>query len=661
MLQFLVPMWLVVLLPVLGMVLWLHRKKAVDVPLIHFGAIRFIQSIQAQQRASHTLSNRWLLFLRLLMMTLLLAAFASPVWQVADQRSDDGATALILDATASMCRKIGKENAWQRARQQAIAWLTAHPQESVMVYVLKDELTPLLNEPTLNHAYLAQQIRQQDVSFAQGHFDSLMQLPETIPIGKLLLFTDAQASGFPHDPQSWLHMVAERACEIHDVMPEPINNISITDVRCVDRSVAGQHQVLIECTISNSSARRVQVPLDVMLLGTRLAGQAEVDLAPGTEQSKSITIPLDTPDALHAQLRLNVVDELDWDNWVDVILPAQIQPAVRTLGTPQLTRPLQRLFTSHHYQTLPGPRGKDTLLIASPENTAENSLIDEHLQQNGTVMWLLHDDASVGAFAQYARAHFPDTMPGLWESRQTLVPDFWQWTWGQSTWLDVFKQGYEVPLTKMISSKVLIWDRIGADDDHSTWEIMAKHGGQPVVMYRWVEGSVLLVIVMPTDDWVERFKNPAMLGLLLHLGDYALHMPYQLLSAYPGNPQNVDYLWEPMVNQAARLVHPFNGKVYSQPWDGKPICLTEPGVYTLKDILEPLRNLAQTTAGVHRREVDLNKIDTAAYSKPGEYSPSTNSKEPLQLWPWMLLMVLLLATVEAVYAHQLHERSVVDG
>ena len=116
MLQFQDPYWLFAMLPVAGVLLWIHRHKTKELPLLHFGAMRFITSIQTKSNVAQALSNRLLLLLRLLMMCLLIIAFASPVWQVVKHRSATGCSLLLVDATASMCRTIGEKNAWQLAR-----------------------------------------------------------------------------------------------------------------------------------------------------------------------------------------------------------------------------------------------------------------------------------------------------------------------------------------------------------------------------------------------------------------------------------------------------------------------------------------------------------------------------------------------------------------
>ncbi|HCD31565.1 MAG TPA: hypothetical protein DER01_04105, partial [Phycisphaerales bacterium] len=64
----------------------------------------------------------------------------NPVWKVIKQRTDAGCTLLLVDATASMYRKIGDQTAWQLARTQAIDWMSQHPDDPVLLGILTDQL-----------------------------------------------------------------------------------------------------------------------------------------------------------------------------------------------------------------------------------------------------------------------------------------------------------------------------------------------------------------------------------------------------------------------------------------------------------------------------------------------------------------------------------------
>lgn len=654
------------ILPVAGVLLWIHRRRVVDLPLIHFAAIRFIQPIVSQSRSSSKLSHHLLLLLRLLMMTVLIAGFASPVWQGADQRSAGGCTLLLVDATASMCRSIDNQSAWDRARQQTVTWLSNHPDQSVLIGVLNDQLHLILNQPTRNHSYLVDELNSMQVSYAHGNWLDVSDISKWDDVRHIELFTDTQASAFPMNASDWHDLIGERSCVIHDVMPEPLHNIAINNVYVRDVSHDGQHVINLEYTIRNTGSQAVNVPVTIDVDG-ETRNETVTELIPaGDKQYHKLQLTLEQPHTRPITVKLTTPDEIDWDNEMTSIIPQQFDPKVMTLGDRSVTQPMQRLFEAHHYQAIKQPAYKDTLLIASPTDTVQTQQIHDHIQHHGTVMWLLHDQPSVDAFATYVAQHIPDMTPTKWETRQTLVPDFWRWQWEDAdNWLKPFKQGYESPLAQMTSSQVLLWDQPNTPDFKSQWQVIATHGGQPVVLWQWVNDTSMLVIAMPTADLLQRFKEPAMLSLFLRLGDYAVRFKDQLFQPYPGNPDFVGWPeWMPDVHVPANLIWQSGDKQITAPWDHQPVKRDKPGLYTLRKRYEPDmgKRLAIKSIRVHPKEsVDGTKIDAAAYSNLGSQTVITQPSKRVELWHWLVLIALLLTCAETLLTRHLIKREVLHG
>ncbi len=594
------------------------------------------------------------------MLGLLLLACSNPVWKVIKQRTDAGCTLLLVDATASMYRKIGDQTAWQLARTQAIDWMSQHPDDPVLLGILTDQLRLVLDEPSLNHSYLANQLQSQDPSYAHGDWLDISSLAHWDEVRRVHLFTDAQANTFPSTSEYWKDILESRTCRIHDVAGALTHNIALYDVTARDVSTEGQHVVSLDYSVQNNSSQLARIPVTIFFDGQNVERQ-NVTVLPGQNTSASIRLALASPDAFPAKIQLNVDDDLGWDNLMYCLLPEQIQPKVRTLEQSPMLSQMQQLFRSHDYHVGSRTSHQDTLLITSPVDTSQTQDVHDHLSNKGTVMWLLHDDASVAAFRHYAQSHISDTLPQKWESRQTLVPDYWQWDWQQSGWLTPFKKGYESALMKMTSSKVLLWEPTSEDAFAKQWAVLATQGGEPVVMWRWQDDSMLLVIVMPTIDLQQRLNEPAILGLLLRLGDYATKFGYQLSRPHPGNPDSVGCQWEPKVNTPANLIWEFDDQQSIDRWDGLSTKLDKPGLYTLRKLYGPnmSQSLATQAVRVHPKESGFEKINLADFEQWDTALQQATDVKPLLLWPWLLVTVLILAGVESIFVHRLVRQEVV--
>lgn len=660
MIHFIEPIWLLWSLPTLGVVWWLHRRPSRSLPLVRFGAMRFIQSIYTGRRTTRKLAHRLLLLLRLLLILLLFGAFASPVWHAGEQRSTGRATAVIVDATASMCRMVDDKKVWVLAKDQAIDWMAQHRAEPVMLYVLTDQLRPLLDEPTLNHAYLAQTLGQLDVSYARGRLDQLRSLTQWDKVQHVHVFTDGQATGFPAS-QVWHQMLGSRGCQIHIITDKPMHNVAITQIKCMDISDATGHVADLHLTVTQTGGAMQQVPLHISVDG-RTIKQDPIQWRDSHGISRSTAVRVLQPGAAPARVRLDVMDDIAWDNVMNFVIPRQIQPAVRTLGNSDLLIDVQRLFEADNYKLSKSSDPLDTLLIASPSDSTSNPQIQSYLASHGSVMWLLHDEASAGAFAQFAKASFPDTLPGHWETRQTFAPAFWKWAWDQTDWLDVFQKGYETPLMHLASSRTLAWAKWPKTPwSAAAWHVLATCGNEPVVMWRWDKRAVLLLVVMPTADLEARLDDPAMLSLLLHLGNRALFLPHETQVDSPGNPVTVGYRWSPDAKPPAVLTHRLGNSQTTESWDGKPITLTMPGMYTLSNSQDTTQRDAMIASRVATEEYATPRIDPPQYNQAASQTATQTASRTTALWPIFLALALVLAGVEAVYAYRLREKGGVDG
>ncbi|MBL4701565.1 MAG: hypothetical protein JKX85_09940 [Phycisphaeraceae bacterium] len=626
---------------------------------VQFGAMRFLEQAAKAQLARHTLQQKIVLLLRVLMMVALLIAFANPIRSSQHLATDSQTVIFIVDATASMHRQMQKATAWELARDAAIDQLSTFQgrKQPVMVYLLTDEARPILTEPSLNYAYLAKVLKQTQPSFAHGRFD---QAIASIPLPEaraLYLFTDAQQCQFP-TPVAWKSLLGKTTCYIHIVDSRPKPNLAITSINWQSDNTPNRRTGQVRFTLHNDSSSRQTAKLQVDC-ETRKIAQISTELYPGQRKSISFPIELDTTSKIAIEGLLDQDDGIAWDNHMGLVLPQKKTLSVGQVDEHPVTVAMTRLFKKWGYGHFQPTNTQANLMIATHVSPADLPVLDAHLNGQGTLLWFLTDDDAITRFNTFALTHDIQLKPIAWEHRQTLLPQYWLWSW-QDSWLDVFAGPYASPLNHISSSHLLTWDM----PQTAILRMLATHSQQPVIWQRFVGEGNLLVVSIKQEQLQNFLQEPAILSVLLHLGhqtvltttDEQITKPQIVGQAYSPSPEFPEVppqaTPETLRETSIGLVTP-DGEL--RRWDGQPIKLLEPGFYEFINVATQ-QSIRKVSVRVDPLESITTRIDPDDYVHLAGPHQMTSHKDDLSLWPVLIVIAVLLACAQTVLASSLRQK-----
>ncbi|HWL62853.1 MAG TPA: BatA domain-containing protein [Steroidobacteraceae bacterium] len=137
--------WFLLGLAGLALPVWLHRFARKTDQKLPFASAMFLEPAEIRRSRRHELRYWLLLALRLLLLALLVLAFAGPMWRSVVARGAGGATlhVIVLDTSLSMQR----EGVWDRAQERALELVNGVRGGSRAMLVAADHRQRILVEP----------------------------------------------------------------------------------------------------------------------------------------------------------------------------------------------------------------------------------------------------------------------------------------------------------------------------------------------------------------------------------------------------------------------------------------------------------------------------------------------------------------------------------
>ncbi|MFG0250423.1 MAG: BatA domain-containing protein, partial [Phycisphaeraceae bacterium JB051] len=646
MLEFLQPNWFFMALPVGLMLLWLHRSRQSQLPIIQFGAMRFIQQVLPRKQSSTRLQDRLLLLLRMLMMLCLITAFANPIWHRSKTGQQAACVGFVLDFTASMYRRTTHQNQYpqtlvDQAQIQVNRLLQGLPVDvPVMLYVMTGQLYPITPEPSVNRIQLRYEMMHTFGNiFTSGSLTQLTAMKHWQDITEVHVFTDTQASHFPN-VDDWEKQLAGKTCIIHDVSGTALPNMAITNIHWQDQSTPQTRQGQLHLTIQSDSPQLLHRELVIKHNDTTLQKQT---IQVSTDKPLSLTYPLMLPAGkLAIGAELLEPDALAWDDSRYVILKPWALPDVHAMDTSEFAQQMVTLFGAWGMDVSQPSISKQSLIFAGKLTPQTSADLDNALKQGATVVWLLGDDMQAKQFNQWAasRSLGITTSPWLTLTDKPFQP--WQWL-RDDPWLDVYAGSYNATLNQIASSSYL--PLVG---DFSTWQVLATSADHPVIASRPIGRGQLLFLAIEHEHMQRMLREPDTAALLLHLGTQALEANREPLTQ---KAIQVGDDWQPQ-NQTdtTSLTYPYHAGMFKPIEDPKAtsITLTVPGLYALVENTSQAFVDAAFVA-MNDSEMSLEKIDPKQYTINNTAEKTLATQQQTRLWPWLIVIALLLSMVDAIY------------
>ncbi|MAX27717.1 MAG: hypothetical protein CMJ19_24750 [Phycisphaeraceae bacterium] len=650
MLEFLQPNWLFLALPVGLLLVLLHRSSQSQLPTIRFGAMRFITQVLPRKQTSTRLQDWLLLLLRMFMMLCLITAFANPIWHRKLHGQRTTCVGIVLDRTASMYRRTTQQIQYpqtlvDQSQVQVDRLLQSIPDDvPVIVYVLTDQLYPITPEPSLNRIQLRNEmIPVPGNIFASGSLGQLTAMKHWQDITELHLFTDTQASHFPN-PDVWEMQLAGKTSIIHDVSDAALPNMAITGIRWQDQSTPQTPQGQLHLTIQSDSSQPRQRELAIKLNDTTLQKQT-IQLT--ANKPLTLTFPLTLPAGkLAVGAELLEPDALQWDDSRYVVLKPWTLPDVHAMDTSDFAQQMATLFRTWGMDAGHQSISKQSLIFTGNVTAKTSANVNHALKQGATVVWLLGDNTQAKQFNEWAASRTLGITTTTWQTSPKQQSQSWQWL-RDDPWLDVYAGNYNATLNQIASSSYL--PMVG---DFSTWRVLATSADHPVIATRLIDRGQLVILAIEHVHMQHMLREPDTAGLLLHLGTQALEAKREPLTQHA---MQVGDDWQPtMPNETASLSYlfPFGMPNPVSEENATGVTLTDPGLYALIDNTS-LAFVAAAFVAMNDSELSLQKIDPKQYTVNNTAEKTLATQQQTRLWPWLIVIALLLSMVDAIYTNRL--------
>lgn len=301
---------------------WLSQRGGT---LAVFPSVRFIRMAAAANRRWRRLRD-WLLFLlRLLILVLVVGAFAQPVWLRADQSltsvHDAQPVVLIVDASASMQRTYQGLSLFERAKAEAIAGLHSldPSRDRAMVIVLDGNPQPTLPRMSGNFSLLIQRLQDLQPTWQAGDLKAALRLAASPAMDgqdrlnladlEIHLYSDMQKTQWP-EPEQLVALLQGRKLMLHPQGQggDPSNIALTAPSLWPSQVIVGQPaEARVEVVNYSAQSQAAQVTL-VETAGKAMPSQSkmrEVTLPAGGRMQLSFPLRIDTQEMVSLRLSLS--------------------------------------------------------------------------------------------------------------------------------------------------------------------------------------------------------------------------------------------------------------------------------------------------------------------------------------------------------------------
>lgn len=626
---------------------WLHRLQTKSSNRQPFSSAMLLETTEQQIHVRKKLKYLLLLAFRIGVLLLLALAFAKPFLERAPAAIADraaGTRLIVLDTSVSM----GRSGVFEQAREQARRAINEAPSGAVIQVLAADGITRLVRPPSADRSAQLAGIAAIGLSSQRLDFGRLMseveRIAQTLPAPVTLhLVSDFQASGMP------VQFADVVPAGISAMIPhavgtgEPVN-WSIETVRqsAEGVDVVVQNQGLPDRTVD------VQLRIDGELTGVQSAsGQGRYLLSFGdiafAEGKHRISVTLVTDDDLEADNHWYGVVIVEPPLTVPILtdnpggLPVTyLSAALESLGDARFdVQPMvigdfdARVLSRYRWAIVDDVGAVDPLLAAELEG---------FVVRGGNLLAFAGD-----------RSLSQDTLP-LSEHRLAAA--------NLGTGVDAFTSIGQFDAQHPILSATEGWHRVNVsrtvaiDLDDENEVLMRLDNGDPFLLEQSRgEGRLLLLLSAVDNRWNDLPVHPVFVGFIVEAANY-------LSGRVAGNDHYTtgDTLPLSLIGSAAgQVVDPDGESVLSlaDTAQAQIIRLNKPGIYEVYTSEEE----TLVAVNIDPLESDLNRIPQAVLERWRDATYSNEevatsgggpvSPEPLELWPWLLLLLAVIAIAES--------------
>lgn len=623
-------------LPLLAHLLSKPRYREVSFP-----ATRLVQQAVAATARIETPRHLVLMLLRCLVLLLLVLAFMRPQWNYDAAAMDDGegvALIVLLDSSASMQRINDGLTLYERAKrkaQQLIAGLD--PTRDVAAVIRVDHApSGILPEPTAQFSLLMQRLGNTKAGYSHANWASAIAAAHRLvrkELRKVHLVTLSDQQGEQPD------VVADHIC-----IDGPTDN---TAVRLVDvqpfPAIQGQ-PITATVELKHFGDLPTSIQLSLQLTGQTVKQSLSLD--PGETRRINVGLPSANGDREVLEVTLETPDAIAADNLAGALIPIQSHTRAVIIhdGSEALTAMAQRLALVLNPGEVAGVALPDVEIRSASNARSVLDSVDPALLR--TIV-LIHKGSLPDPLSQeleaYAQAgggiiEFVVDEPGsLGQTTTATNIDF------ELAPLRVFEGPSRAGLA------ALPWPGVSNKPIAPMAQAILMDEQERVIVAELLRGRGRLISINAalSHEPGGLLAQPAFIVLLNELCRYASPGPALPMPARPG-----DRLPASFVNAAKMLV--------ADGADPNAQTITAPGPYAALDESGLVQDLIYGQLNPSESDTSRQAAWITKQAKPGDAMKPADvpsivdslNQDPIELWPYVVLGVLVLAATESLLLHQ---------
>jgi len=652
MLSFLAPAWAAAGLAAVGLPLLAHLLSKTRYREVSFTVTRLVRQAVIDTTRIERPRSLLLLLLRILILSLIVAAFMRPRWlpdAKATDREDGVALIVLIDASASMRRSVSGVMLYDRALREADTLLAAlDPSRDVAAVVhVARRASSLLPEPTAQVGLLRDRLANTRPTYENTGWDSALVAAQRLAgltrrTPHMVIISDQQGEAPALKENLWPLTISEVD---HVLIDGPSDNaaVRLSDLRPYPPIVG--RLLAAEAEVTNFG----HDPRNLTLTATLAEASAtrSVVLLPGASRKVVFELPVTRADTQILQVSIVGSDAISLDNSSGAVVRAIDRPRVLVLYADAqfqtLARSVARALEPGEVEGLTLPSAQPVLftqaaqqiadaapqtlrsLVVLGEVDAQSLLareIDAFATRGGGVIRLIHAPAATtGTTVRAAQIDF------------SLEP------------LRVF----EGPARASLAA--LNWPGVQPmTPAEGVQPILSTDEGRPIIAAQLLQrGQSITINASLSDEPGGLLAEPTFVVLLNELCRYA--SPGQALPV-PARPGD---LLPPSLLSAQRLVRPDETDLKAQSQ-----AVTAPGAYMAVSASD--QAIDGVWAQIEPSESDTRPgadwslsaapttPGTSTAGQPGQSTASlaaTIRPNPVELWPYLAIGALLLAGAES--------------
>ena len=630
--------------------LWLHRLQTQSSDRVPFGSAMLLETTEQQVHVKRELKYRLLLAARIALLLLLAVTFAKPFLEqppaaIADSAA--GTDLVVVDASLSMARTGVFEQARATARQ-----VVDDADDGALIAILVADATttePL--PPSADKATQSTALTRLEPGSSRVDFGSLMRAVETRaatlpPPVRVHFVSDFQASAMP--------------AQFADVVPAGVAALNAYAVGTGDPvnwavTAVGQTDSGIAVTVENEGLAERMTDIELSVNG--VAAGLRTASGQGSYTVQFDELSYERGDN-RIEVRLVTDDDLANDNVGFTVVrndpPAPVPLITRNpdgLPVTYITAALESVADGRFGVEVQVPGEFDPRILTRYDwaiiddlgdvDAALESALDAFLARGGNLL------AFAGSGTQ-GQASLPLTNKSL--SPADL---------GSGT--TPFRRIATVDLQHPVLAETLGWDRVRVSRsvalnlDGSEDVLVTLDNGAPLLIEERIgPGRLLLVLSAADNQWNDLPVHAVFVGLMIEAAEYLSGQVADIGSYFVGDALSLGD------GGTGQVLDP-NGESLLSLADTRSVStirLEQPGIYTVYTADDE----SLVAANVDPRESALTAIPQATLTRWQEATfdgrdgdaaalasaaGDAEAGEALNLWPWLLLLVAMLAIAES--------------